>query len=212
MEVMMTAPQQWTKMSEVTVKQLQIILKSALNKIDSLNVTEKLKIEFYDEENIIKFRQNCKNPKLRNIYFRLIHNDFFTHVKMKKYNMTQSDECPRCGEPEDLKHLLWGCTHARHIWSIYNTIMESVKHKKTENYNEVFIPGEDHATCVIKVKIIQVLIQIDRPKHWNYEKIKKLIDQTMSIELYNASRNCSLLAKYNARWKSFKTIFNEHSQ
>jgi hypothetical protein len=90
--------------------------------------------------------------------------------------------------------------------------MESVKHKKTENYNEVFIPGEDHATCVIKIKIIQVLIQIDRPKHWNYEKIKKLIDQTMSIELYNASRNCSLLAKYNARWKSFKTIFNEHSQ
>jgi hypothetical protein len=131
---------------------------------------------------------------------------------MKKYKMTQTDECPRCGETEDLKHLLWGCTHARHIWSIYNIIMEKVNHKKTENYNEIFIPGDDHATCVIKIKLIQALIQIDRPKNWNYEKLMNIIEQTMSIELYNASRNNSLLTKHNARWKDFKVITNEHNQ
>ncbi len=49
----------------------------------------------FDEDNIARFRNNCKNPKLINILFRLIQNDFFMHVTMKKYNMTLKDECPR---------------------------------------------------------------------------------------------------------------------
>jgi hypothetical protein len=41
-------------------------------------------IEEVAKENIIKFRKNCKNPKLRNIYFRLIHNDFFHPCENEK--------------------------------------------------------------------------------------------------------------------------------
>jgi hypothetical protein len=37
-------------------------------------------IDIFDEDNNTRFRNNCKNPKLRNTY----SNDFFTHVSMKK--------------------------------------------------------------------------------------------------------------------------------
>jgi hypothetical protein len=56
-----------------------------------------LGIENFAEENFTRFRNNCKNPnqKIYTLYFRLIHNDFFTRVIMKKYRMAVTDECPR---------------------------------------------------------------------------------------------------------------------
>ncbi len=212
MEYMMTARGQWTKTSEVTVKQLQVILKNALGKIEPLKEAEKLKIESFENENIIKFRQLCKNPNMRNIYFRLIHNDFFTHVRMKKYKITETDECPRCGGSEDMRRLLWDCTHASHIWSIYNNIMNKVNHRRTENFKDVFIPGDNQPTCIIKIKLIQQLIQIDRPKNWNEEKLKKIIEQTMSTDLYNATKNEAMLIKHKARWKNFKSWINTDNE
>jgi hypothetical protein len=153
-----------------------------------------------------------KNPKLRNIYFRLIHNDFFTHVRMKKYKMTETYECPRCGGSEDMRHLLWDCSHASHIWSIYNNIMNKVNHRRTENFEDVFTPGDNQPTCIVKIKLIQQLIQIDRPKNWNEEKLKKIIEQTMSTDLYNATKNEAMLIKHKARWKNFKSWINTDNE
>jgi hypothetical protein len=84
-----------------------------VKKIDVLDVKNKLGIPKFDEENITRFRSNWKSRKLRNVYFRLIHNNFFTHVRMKKYRMTETDECPCCHMTESSKHLLWECIHVK---------------------------------------------------------------------------------------------------
>ncbi len=122
-------------------------------------------IDNFDEENITRFRSNCKNPKLRNIYFRLIHNDFFTHVRMNKYKMKVTDECPRCNMTEASKHLLWECTHVKNIWSLFNDLMNHIKngHECVSNYEDVFQTREMPAVTIVKAKIIQALIQIERP-------------------------------------------------
>jgi hypothetical protein len=46
------------------LKELQVTLKNALMKIDVLDFKKKLGIDNFDEENITRFRSNCKNPKL----------------------------------------------------------------------------------------------------------------------------------------------------
>jgi hypothetical protein len=104
----------------VSVKQIQIKLKTVLKRIESTNFERKLGIAEFKQEEIIVFRKQCKNSKLRNIYFRLINRDFFTHLRMKKYNMVDSDSCPRCGLTETINHLLWECTHSKQIWNLYN--------------------------------------------------------------------------------------------
>ncbi len=76
MKSIMISKGQRVQLSNVTVKQLQCLLKIALGKVESLDGKTKLGIKTFDEDNILNFRINCKNPKLRNIYFRLIHNDF----------------------------------------------------------------------------------------------------------------------------------------
>jgi len=80
---MLISPRTRNNLNTITVKELQVTQKNALKKIDILDVKNKVGIDNIDEDNITRFRSNCKNPKLRNIYFRLIHNDFFTHVRMK---------------------------------------------------------------------------------------------------------------------------------
>ena len=127
-----------------------------MKKIENQNFKERLGVNAFEEENIMKFRNNCKNPKLRNIYHRLIHNDFFTHVRMKKYKMKNDDRCPRCGIKETSRHLLWECTHVQNIWNIYNNLMITLNFRNeiVDNFEKVFTPGQTLAPCMIKIKMI----------------------------------------------------------
>jgi exonuclease III len=197
----------WVKIKDVTVKQLQIRLKIILKKVESLDVNNKLQIQTFEKEYINDFRLKCKNPKLRNIYFRLIHNDFFTYSRMKRYKMTNTDRCPRCEEVETTKHLLWECSHVINIWKIYNTFLKKLKleHEMITKYDDVFSPGKSSAICLIKIKIIQELIQIERPKHWNDDNIKQISDKLLKIEKYNAtvSKNVS---KFITKWQNIQTL------
>jgi exonuclease III len=207
MRFLMVEPNKWMKVESITVKQLQETLKRVTNKTEDSNFTTKLEIENFDEENIVKFRKTCKNPKLRNIYFRLIHNDFYTHAKMKKYKMTTTDNCPRCGAKEDTKHLLWNCIHAKTIWSLYNSLMKSANAKEVEKYEDIFIPGTSYAICLIKIKLIQEMIQIDRPMNWIPENITNIITNLMKIEQQNAMNDIRK-STYHKNWSIFLTINN----
>jgi hypothetical protein len=111
---------EWMETSEISTKELQRTLKVAKSKISVQNFSIKLGTIDYRKENIIKFRYQCKNVKLRHIYYRLITKDFFTMEKMFKYRMVDNNKCKRCGEVETYKHLLWECREAKNIWQLFN--------------------------------------------------------------------------------------------
>jgi hypothetical protein len=193
------------QLNNVTVKQLQCLLKIALGKVESLDARSKLGINTFDENNILNFRSNCKNPKLRNIYFRLIHNDFFTYARMKKYKMTNSDKCIRCDEIENTKHLLWECSHVRNIWTLFNNFMTKLNcdNEKVLTYEDVFIPGKSSSICIIKIRLIQELIQMDRPKNWTDKNIEQICIEIMKIEKYNAIINRTIF-KFESKWQNIQ--------
>ena len=178
-------------------------------KIEALDFKQKLNIQNFEEENILRFRKNCKNAKLRNIYFRLIHNDFFTYERMKRFKMTETDECPRCGNLETTKHLLYECNHSKNIWKLYNDLMTQTlnEHDKVNKYEDIFNSCEWPGTAMVKIRIIQELIQIERPKNWNAEKILNIVRDLMNVERYNAINNRNI-KKFNDRWQSFKIDSN----
>jgi len=175
----------------ITVKEFQITLKNALGKLDTLDCNNKLGIENFDMTNLTIFRKNCTNAKLRNIYFRLIHNDFFTHSRMKRYKMTTTDNCPRCGQVETTPHLLWECCHSKRIWEAYNEFMirsgnpcETVK-----DYKGIYEVGKTKSSTLIKIRVIQELIQIKRPTNWNIENINVIATELKKIETYNTKKH-----------------------
>ena len=185
----------------VSTKELQLVLKKALKKIETTNFKEKLTINEYDTTNITIFRKHCKNAKLRNIYFRLIHNDFFTHSRMKRYKMTTTDECPRCKQIETTKHLLWECEHSEHIWNLYNNLMNKLGRTncRINNYNEVYTAGETAGITTIKIRLIQEMIQIRRPTNWDEAKLQSVVDEIKNIEHYNY-KMMHCVDKYDKKW------------
>ena len=77
----------------------------------------------YDGKQISKFRDQCKNVKLRHVHLRLVSRDFYTKERMFRFRMSRTDECERCGEVETYMHLLWGCRgcrEARGVWRSFN--------------------------------------------------------------------------------------------
>ena len=202
LKVIRTYENMWKDINNITVKEMQSMMKVILKKTEITNFEQKLGIDNFQENAITKFRSKCQNAKFRNLFFRLIHNDFFTHVRMYKYKMCQSDLCPRCGITETTRHLLMECRHAKNIWNLYNLV---TKGDKVNKYEDLFSIGDSQCEIMIKMKIIQELIQIDRPKNWVREKIVNLIKNLMDIEKYNAIKNRKIL-KFNKIWNKYENL------
>jgi hypothetical protein len=192
----------WKSIECITVKDLQITLKKILKKTETTNFNQKLGIQNFKEDNIIKLRSKCQNAKFRNLYFRLIHNDFFTHVRMKIYKMTETDCCPRCGNTETARHLLYDCPHAKNIWNIYSEI---VIEDKVTMYEDLIQVNDSQAAIMIKMKLIQELIQIERPKNWNKERIIVIIKNLIETERYNAIKY-KKLNKFKKTWNIYEKL------
>jgi hypothetical protein len=55
------------------------------------------------------------------------------------------------------------------------------------------------------MKIIQALIQIERPTNWNKQKILDIVNDLMNTEKYNASVSRTM-DKFKTRWKYYENI------
>jgi hypothetical protein len=188
----------------ITAKDFQLTLKHALGRLEERDFDNKLDIEDFDTNNIELFRKHCKNTKLRNIYFRLIHNDFFTHSRMKRYKMTLTDQCPRCEQTETTKHLLWECKHVVNIWKIYNDYMNRIGFQDStiRQYKDIFKVGINAGTTMIKIKLIQELIQIRRPINWDTNQYDTMVEDMVKLEFYNSKKNHTE-HKFNTKWGLF---------
>ncbi len=186
----------------ITVKQLQITLKVALKKIDAIDFNSKLGINNFEKDDILKFRTFCKNSKLRNIYHRLVCKDFFPNARRFKYKMTNNDKCPRCENTETINHLLWECTHVQNVWKLYNNfaIKLGTEQDCVKQYDDVYKVGSSPAIALVKIRVIQELIQIERPKNWNEEKMVNLVEELIRNDRYIAKQKNSLV-KFLLKWK-----------
>jgi hypothetical protein len=97
---------------------------------------------------------------------------------MIKFKMTDSAERERCGAEETTKHLLWDCPFSQLAWKNFNSILEEKKLglDKIVSYKKIFDFGGTACSTLIKLKIINEFIQIERPKHLSESKIQALIN------------------------------------
>ena len=104
--------------------------------------------------------------------------------------MVNDSKCIRCGCIETYRHLLWECRESRRIWKAYNEFLGMIEHPKevVEKYDDVFMIGNIGMLSKIKMKVIQGMIQIERPTNWTIEHIKKIANEIKNMELYNSKK------------------------
>jgi hypothetical protein len=110
--------------------------------------------------------------------------------KMFKYKMVDNNKCIRCAEVETYKHLLWECREAQKIWEIFNNFASQSNDQKERilNYKDVFEIGNKASLNKIKIRIIQGMIQMERPKNWTMDNIIKLANEINRIEIFNTKK------------------------
>jgi hypothetical protein len=66
-------------------------------------------------------------------------------------------------------------------------------------YCDVFKFGQSASINTIKIKVIQELIQIERPINWTVGCFKEIITEIIRIEKYNAISN-NAIRKFEKKW------------
>jgi hypothetical protein len=190
LKFILTKGEEWMEVNKITTEELQRTLKVAKNKISTQDFNAKLGTLDYKKENIMKFRDQCKNVKLRHIYYRLISRDFFTMEKMFKYKMVINNRCKRCEEIETYKHLIWDFREARKIWHLFNEFLIIINQheEKVLVYENIFKIGNFADINKLKMRVIQGMIQIERPINWTNKKIMKIANEIKYIEKYNTTK------------------------
>jgi hypothetical protein len=123
--------------------------------------------------------------------------------KMFKYKMVINNRCRRCQEVETFKHLIWECIETKKIWTIFNEYLThlDIREGKIQVYDNIFMIGEIEVISKIKIRLIQEMIQIERPVNWSREKLLKLANEVKNNEMYNATRIYKL-EKTKLKWEN----------
>ena len=114
----------------------------------------------------------------------------FFNERMCRFGMTNNNTCERCQQVESTRHLLWDCVESRNIWDLFNLwiVRNSPMSNSINEYQDVFnIDGCSHV-CKVTMKIIQEMIQIERPSGWNLDHINVLSNDIRRIELYKRAK------------------------
>ena len=131
---------------------------------------------------------------------------------MQRFKMVESSKCSRCEEIESSKHLLWECRETKNIWNLFNKVINeqtSIK-ESVLKYEDVFKMHDNKVLNMLKVKVIQQLIQIIRPVNWTENKINEIITDLRKLECYN-SNMMHYEPKHNIRWEKFQNIGKEEN-
>ena len=185
--IVMGINKNWIDLNNITTKELQSILKVSLGKVSAQDHKTKLGIDDFNKENILKFRNKCKNIKLRHVFYRLISGDIFSKERMCRFGMIDNNKCERCHQIESTRHLLWECVESRNIWELFNlwTLTNNRTSSSVNEYQDVFNVDNCAHVCKVKIKIIQEMIQIERPRGWNLNKLYLISNDISKIEVYN---------------------------
>jgi hypothetical protein len=92
------------------------------------------------------------------------------------------------------------------MWSIYNKAMrESFNSNFCINRKEdIYDFSNGFIENGIKIKLINELIQIERPTHWTINKIINIAIEMKKIKKYILLKNNKNLSSYNKKWKNHK--------
>ena len=124
--------------------------------------------------------KSLTNTKLKTIILRAIHGDIYCGTRLKKFGITDTDGCQRCGSPETIKHLLFECNYVQRIWDICSKLTSI----PINNIDGVLGLHDYHdkTTLTIHCEIIRRLLAIERPLTNQILFVKSVIDRLATVE------------------------------
>ena len=124
--------------------------------------------------------KSLHNIRLKTILLRLIHGDVYCGTRMKKFGMTDTDSCPRCGLPETIEHMLYSCEYTKKLWGK----VEKVTGIKNDALSTILGCDDKHdkTTLTLHAEILRILLAIDRPTTQQDDMLKNILSRLRIME------------------------------
>ena len=101
------------------------------------------------------------NVRLKTVMLRVMHGDIYCASRMKKFGMTDNDQCPRCSQEETTEHMILTCGYVKKIWDLISSLT-SIPHGTIKTILGLD-PKHDKTTLTLNAEIIRQLMAIERP-------------------------------------------------
>ena len=101
------------------------------------------------------------NVRLKTVMLRVMHGDIYCASRMKKFGMTDNDQCPRCLQEETTEHMILTCGYVKKIWDLISSLT-SIPHLTIKTILGLD-PKHDKTTLTLNAEIIRQLMAIERP-------------------------------------------------
>ena len=120
------------------------------------------------------------NNRLKGILLRSLHGDIYCGTRLKKFGMSESEDCPRCSNPETIEHQLYGCTYTRKLWDLASKItsVPVVCLDQALGLDQT----HDRATLTLHAEIISRLLSIERPVIDQLTLLKSIVTKLSIVE------------------------------
>ena len=120
------------------------------------------------------------NTKLKTILLRSINGDIYCGTRVKKFGMTDTDECPRCHLPETIDHQLYSCFYTKQLWELTSKItsIPILNLNQVLGYDDI----HDKTTLTLHAEILTRLLSIERPKQDPRALLKSAITKLLVVE------------------------------
>ena len=120
------------------------------------------------------------NIKLKSILLRVIHGDVYCGTRLKKFGMLDTENCPRCGQPEDINHQIFDCQYTRTLWKLVGSITG------LQNNNLSTVLGisdfHDKTTITLHAELIRILMAIERPDTPQCDLLRHTLERLNILE------------------------------
>jgi hypothetical protein len=133
----------------------------------------------------------------KNVILRAVHGEVYTMDRLSRFGLIDNNQCPRCGEVENLVHKLCECEYVSRIWNWVHRILKTPNdpNRAGTNYQLERILGihTDPLLLCLHAEIIKRILALPRetnylimPKLFAVNAIKALIMREKTGEIKEA--------------------------
>jgi hypothetical protein len=142
------------------------------------------------------------STRLRNSAFKLIHGDIYPQARLKKFNLSDSDLCPRCNNTETKEHLVAGCPASEALWSKLMHIINHI-HNTSLKPDLPTILNLNHNNNSLAITTVIAYFN-----HWNiYSKPDMITDTIVKSKLTQLLRlergTVKNVKRYEKKWQKW---------
>ena len=116
---------------------------------------------------LVRKIKKLKSMKSKSFALRLLHGDIYTGAKLLKFGLTETDECSKCRQTEDLNHVLKDCWYSGAVWTkVHKLYKKSDTRRQTYDRDTLeFVTGAklSQPKTKLHIELIRRLTSKERP-------------------------------------------------